>query len=114
MCCYGPQILQRKGFNPFDWSRCKIVCYCNLAIQETRLDYPCHHKVFNKLLTDNGGEFVNEELITLCEALNIKVHRTGAESPWSKGIIEWHNLVLSEMLNKVLEENHSSLDIALA
>ena len=52
--------------------------------------------------------------MTLCEALNIKVHTTGAESPWSNGIIERHNLVVSEMLNKVIEENHCSLDIALA
>ena len=66
----------------------------------------------DKFLTDNGSEFVNEELMTLCEALNIKVHTTGAESPCSNGIIERHNLVLSEMLNKVLEENHCSLDIA--
>ena len=42
----------------------------------------------DKFLTDNGGEFVNEELITLCEALNIKVHTTGGESPCSNGIIE--------------------------
>ena len=72
------------------------------------------HGTVDKFLTDNGGEFVNEELMTLCEALNIKVHTTGAESPWSNGIIEGHNLVLSEMLNKVLEENHCSLEIALA
>ena len=49
----------------------------------------------------------------LSEAVNIKVHTTGAESPWSNGIIERHNSVLSEMLNKVPEENHCSLDIAL-
>ena len=68
----------------------------------------------DKFLTDSGGEFVNEELITLCEMLNIKVHTTGAESPWSNRIIEGHNLVLSEMRNKVLKENHCSLDISLA
>ena len=33
-------------------------------------------------LTENGGEFVNEEFMLLCEALNIKVHTTGAESSW--------------------------------
>ena len=49
----------------------------------------------------------------LSEAVNIKVHTTGAESPWSNGIIERHNSVLLEMLNKVPEENHCSLDIAL-
>ena len=33
-------------------------------------------------LTENGGEFVNEEFMLLCEALNIKVHTTGVESSW--------------------------------
>ena len=48
--------------------------------------------------------------MTLCEVLNIKVLTAGAESPWSNGIVEQHNLVLSEVLNKVLQENHCSLD----
>ena len=39
----------------------------------------------DKFLTDNGGKFVNEEFMTLCKALNIKVHTTGTESPWSNG-----------------------------
>ena len=52
--------------------------------------------------------------MTIREALNIKVHTTRAASPWSNIIIEQHNLVLSEMLNKVPEESHYSLDIALA
>ena len=68
----------------------------------------------NKFLTENGGEFVNEEIMIMCEALNTKVHTPGVESSWSNRIIEQHDLVLSEMLNKVLEENHCSLDIALA
>ena len=37
----------------------------------------------DNFLTDNGGKFVNEEFMTLCKALNIKVHTIGAESPWS-------------------------------
>ena len=51
--------------------------------------------------------------MTLCEAFNIKVHATGAECSRLNGIVERYNLVLSEMLNKVLEEN-CILDIALA
>ena len=34
----------------------------------------------DNFLTDNGGKFVNEEFMTLREALNIKVHTIGAES----------------------------------
>ena len=50
----------------------------------------------------------------LCKTLNINVHAIGAESPWSNGIVEPYNLMLPEVLNKVLEENRCSLDIILA
>ena len=63
----------------------------------------------DKFLTDNGGEFINEELMTLFETLNIKVHTTGAKSPWPNGIVERHNLVLLEMSKKVLEEKKSTV-----
>ena len=41
-----------------------------------------------KFLTDNGGEFVNDQFLELCEAFNICVKTTGAESPWSNGLVE--------------------------
>ena len=65
-------------------------------------------------LTDNGGEFVNEDFVTMCESFNITVETTGAEAPWSNGLVEHHNLVLSDMLDKVLEDTHCDLDVALA
>ena len=63
----------------------------------------------DKFLADNGGEFINEELMTLFEILNIKVHTTGAKSPWPNGIVERHNLVLSEMSKKVLGEKKTTV-----
>ena len=56
----------------------------------------------DKFLTDNGGEFVNNEFLDLCEQFNIVVHTTTAESPWSNGLVEGHNLILADMLNKVI------------
>ena len=64
----------------------------------------------DQFLTDNGGEFVNDDSLKLCEAFNIKVKTTGAEAPWSNGLVERHNLVLSEMLNKVLEDTKCPFD----
>ena len=49
-----------------------------------------------KFLTDNGGEFMNSEFLDLCEQMNITVKTTAAESPWSNGLVERHNLVLRE------------------
>ena len=67
----------------------------------------------DQFLTDNGGEFVNDDFLKLCEAFNIKVKTTGAKALWSNGLVERHNLVLSEMLNKVLEDTKYPFDIAL-
>lgn len=67
-----------------------------------------------KFLTDNGGEFANEEFIELCEQHNIIVKTTAAESPWSNGIIERHNATMEEMLGKVLDEKKCDFDVALA
>ena len=67
-----------------------------------------------KFLTDNSGKFVNEEFTDMCESLNIKIKTTGAEAPWSNGLVERHNLIISEMLDKVLEDTKCNSDIALA
>ena len=41
-------------------------------------------------MSDNGGEFANNEFKDVCEALNIYVKVTAAESPFSNGIVERH------------------------
>ena len=68
-----------------------------------------------KFLTDNGGEFLNEEFLELCESFNITVKTTGAEAPFSNGLVERHNQVVGNMLDRILEENPDmDFDIALA
>ena len=67
-----------------------------------------------KFLTDNGGEFANQELMDMCEAMNIIVKKTAAEAPFSNGLTERHNLILSEMLDRTLEDNKIDLELALA
>ena len=67
-----------------------------------------------KFLSDNGGEFMNASFIEMCEQMNIAVKNTAARSPWSNGIVERHNLVIAEMLDKVLAESKCDFDSALA
>ena len=38
---------------------------------------------------------------------NIRFMLTAAESPFSNGLVERHNLILSEMLDKTLEDHNS-------
>ena len=63
-------------------------------------------------LTDNGGEFVNAKLLSMCENLEVKLLTTAAYAPWMNGIVESHNRVLGEMIEKIMEDTKVSLEIA--
>ena len=66
-----------------------------------------------KVLSDNGREFANSEFVQMCENLNINYITTAAESPWSNGLVERHNAIISEAVNKILEEVNCTLEVAL-
>ena len=61
----------------------------------------------------NGGEFNNEEFHEMCEAMNIVVKTTAAEAPWSNGLCERHNEVLSKMMIKTRTDTKCSTELAL-
>ena len=65
-------------------------------------------------LSDNGGEFNNDIFREMGEQLNISVKTKGAESPWSNGVVEKHNSVIGNMMEKVLSDAGCSLEVALA
>ena len=67
-----------------------------------------------KFLTDNGGEFCNDEFMSMCENLNIRICTTAAESPWSNGLVERHNAILSLTVNKLMNDLNCDLDVAVA
>ena len=67
-----------------------------------------------KILTDNGGEFNNDEMKALGESFNIKILSTAAESPWSNGICERLNGVLGTMVSKIVEDAKCDVHTALA
>ena len=66
-----------------------------------------------KLLTDNGGEFANSKYLKICESMNIRVIAKAAESPFSNGLIEQHNLVISEILDKTLKDTGADFQLVL-
>jgi transposase InsO family protein len=65
------------------------------------------------LLTDNGREFNNESFRDMAQNMNIIVHTTAAESPWSNGLNERHNAILGEMVKKTKEDAGCSMDQAI-
>lgn len=64
-------------------------------------------------LSDNGGEFINDEMIEMAEQFNIFPKTTAAESAWSNGMVERHNEILADLVRKVQHENNCSFQIAL-
>ena len=67
----------------------------------------------NLFLSDNGEEFNNDKFREMGEQLSINIRTTGAESPWSNGIIEKHNSMIGNMMEKVLADVNCSLEVAL-
>ena len=67
-----------------------------------------------KFLSDNGGEFANSQFIEMCEKLNIRFILTAGSSPFSNGLVERHNLVLGDMLDKVLDDIDCGIGIGIA
>ena len=55
----------------------------------------------NRVLFDNGGEFYNKKMKDLCENFNIKIHSTGAESPWQNGLCESNHRHVDQMVEKI-------------
>ena len=66
-----------------------------------------------KFLSDNGGEYNNEQFRDMCANLNVHVLTTGAESPWSNGLVERHHAVIATSVEKIMEETKCDLETAL-
>ena len=57
------------------------------------------------IFTDNGGEFSNKHMHSFGQTYDIVIKTTAAESPFSNGIVERHNAVLTETLLKLKAES---------
>ena len=66
-----------------------------------------------KVLSDNGGEFANNDFIDMCNNLGINFHTTAAEAPWSNGMVEKHNGLIGDAVSKIMHDVRCSVEIAL-
>ena len=57
------------------------------------------------LVTDNGSEFINNEIITLCLLYNIKHKPRTSHAPWTNGLVEGMNRSLQEYLRCIINGN---------
>ena len=68
----------------------------------------------SQFISDNGGEFINDEFTSMCEHLDIKVNTSPSESPWCNGLVERHNGILGQMVSKIQGEANCHRSIAIA
>ena len=68
----------------------------------------------DKILVDNGGEFANNDFISVAEGFGINVKTTAAFSPWSNGMIERHNRTVAGIVRKILTDSDIEFEVALA
>ena len=57
-----------------------------------------------QFLSENAGGGDNEGYQLINEKLNIETSTTAAESLFSNGTVEHHNLIVTEVMEKTLEE----------
>ena len=57
------------------------------------------------VMVDNGGEFNNPQVKSMCEKLNLKLITTGALSPWQNGIVERNHSVVDQIILRMKEDN---------
>ena len=50
----------------------------------------------------------------MCNYMGINIKTAAAESPWSNGIVKRNNQTLKTMMNKIISDAQSSLEIALS
>ena len=55
--------------------------------------------------SDNGGEFLNEDLIDFAAALDISISMTAANSPWMNGACERSHATVDRIIEKLLEDD---------
>ena len=55
--------------------------------------------------TDNGTEFINKEIITLCHLYNIKHKPRISHDSWTNGLVEGMNRWLQEYLRCIIKGN---------
>ena len=55
--------------------------------------------------SDNGGEFLNEELLDFAASFDITIKMTAADAPWQNGVVERHHATADIIFEKMLLED---------
>ena len=83
------------------------VTHCNAYYAYTTLyeHWIANFGLLEILVTDNGTEFINNEIITLCHLYNTKHKPRTSHAPWTNGLVKGMNRSLQEYLRCIINGN---------
>ena len=55
--------------------------------------------------SDNGGEFLNNQLVNFAAKMNTTIKMTSANAPWQNGLVERHHATADIIYEKIRIEN---------
>ena len=55
--------------------------------------------------SDNGGEFLNNDLVNFAATMNTTIKMTSANAPWQNGLVERHHATADIIYQKMRSEN---------
>ena len=55
--------------------------------------------------SDNGGEFLNNQVLDFAAAMDVDIRMTSADSPWQNGTVERHHATADLIYEKLITEN---------
>ena len=68
---------------------------------------------YKGFFSDNGGEFLNEDVIDFAAAMDITIKMTAAHSPWMNGSCERNHATVDKLVEK-LKEDDPKIDLQKA
>ena len=57
--------------------------------------------------SDNGGEFLNDQVLDFAASLNVNIKMTAAEAPWQNGIVERNHATADIIFEKIMMKDSS-------
>ena len=91
------------------WSRYTISVFVSRKTKETIIENIIVHwigyfGIMKTILSDNGGEFRNDEMREVCSIVNVEILTTAAESPFQNGLCEKNHAITDMILLKLRDD----------
>ena len=84
----------------------------DIVIEKSFVHWVSVYGVPQTIMNDNGGEFNNEKFREIC-LMNISVKTSASYCPWSNGIVERANAIVTDAMRKIKYDQNVSWETAL-